>query len=241
MTFKLVVEKNYKLFSTIYRHPFKREVEDCSLPLDKFITYIIQDRYYLTQLARTFDIMSEKCKKNGYQYHDFFNHVKSEMLRTSDLQKKYPKLFPQNRFFKSAPFRITPVISDYINHLDYQTATLPISIALPRFVSAVTPCFYIYQQLGEQMAALPHHSDNPFQTWINGNRGSEFVKSTFELIRIWEELYINQNNAESDEMEKIVQKSAKFELDFFDVSYYGEQAYQSMSLQKETICSNRAA
>ncbi len=97
----------------------------------------------------------------------------------------------------------------YLDHLltagpDYATV-----------VAAVLPCYWIYQDVGERLAARSHDG-HPYRRWLETYSDPAFAEATREAVRIADRVAAQASDADRERMARAFRVSAEHELAFFD-------------------------
>ena len=137
------------------------------------------------------------------------------------MQQKYLKKTERGTFFAPQahqPIEKIPVITKYTAHLQYTVRHSPI----PEAVASCLPCFFIYHQLGKQMA-LHSTPNNPYRDWIASYSSPQFTSSTEFMTDLTRALTHPISCPLSQERINFAfLQSAHFELMFFDAVFYNE-------------------
>lgn len=108
----------------------------------------------------------------------------------------------------------SPSCVGYTQYLIATAATMPIEEA----VATVLPCFWIYREVGRNVAAHCKH-DNPYMRWIETYSSQEFSDGTDQAISILDELAHHCSIEELERMKKAFEYSTLFEWHFWDDAY----------------------
>lgn len=227
MKFEQLIKLNHQLLSSIYQHPFNQQLCKGNLSNAVFRFYLEQDRIYLNKYAEALKLVSKRCEHSYKEYAAHLQRFSEDTVAAEkEVQEKYLTQLPVFAFFSPVNI-VTPIISSYTAHLleNAKNASLPVAVA------SLLPCFWVYKELGVQMMQFDH-SQNPYSEWVKSYASEQFQLSTEVLIRIADEL--NQQvicPVEKKEIELAFQKSALYELEFFDTAFNSGMTKEN----KETI------
>jgi thiaminase/transcriptional activator TenA len=109
---------------------------------------------------------------------------------------------------------MTDTVRQYTNHL-LNCASQPVEIAM----ASVLPCFWIYSELGRNMAVagVAQDTTHPYYLWIKSYANEEFYTVTHELQNILEKLAVNSDK--QDAMVAAFAASVNYELAFYEQTY----------------------
>ena len=197
------------LTTKIFEHPFNRQLNEGSLPREAFTLFLEQDFLYLKDYSKALHIISKRLDKNhAEKFYRFATSTSADNLHRNYLAHPHsPRLFHA----KKIRHEKIPVIADYTTHILTHAAYSPIAEA----IASVTPCYWIYSELGQKMRVSP---DNPYNCWITSISHPDFIISARIMVNILEELMEN-NRGKEDEIITAFMRSTEYELGFFDSVY----------------------
>jgi len=219
-----LLARSTTILKKIYSHPFNHQLCLGTLPKETFKFYLEQDALYLLEFAKALEILSKRFGQDTEYSRQFKRLSESMLAEERSIAFKAHKITNSNLLFFSQHQRNQrekiDIIADYGNHLIESASDAPIVEA----VASCVPCFFVYQQLGEQM--IPKcHPDNPYKSWISSYSSPQFLSSTKSIIMTLNKLMADIPH-ESREEERIIAsfiKSAACELKFFEMANLGRE------------------
>ncbi|MDF1655376.1 MAG: thiaminase II [Coxiellaceae bacterium] len=194
-------------------HSFNKELLDGTLCKKRFVFYLLQDKFYLTEYAKALALTAARLNNNN----DIKMFLQFALEAIDDEQALHTKYLRQ---FKSTitDLNITepsPSCFMYTNFLLQSASTKPVEQA----IAALLPCFYIYQKVAEHMTQKINNLQlNPYHEWIALYASEEFQRSTDIAFNILDDLTTHLNNHEHVKTAFIY--SAKLEWMFWDSAYH---------------------
>lgn len=180
---------------------FVRSLGDGTLPADHFRTYLEQDALYLRDYARCLARASELAPTRGEQAF-WAGGAHGALVTELDLHMRWLGGEPQD-------VPASPTTAAYLDHLraagdDYAT-----------LVAAVLPCYWIYQDVGERLAARNHHG-HPYAAWLGTYADEAFTDATREAVAILRRAAAAADAPTRDRMAAAFRAACEHELAFFD-------------------------
>lgn len=180
--------------------PFVTALGDGTLDDDVFRHYLEQDALYLRDYARVLAKVSALAPTREEQ--TFWalgtaGALEGELALHAGWLGGEPEVSASD------------VTRGYLDHLltagpDYAT-----------IVAAVLPCYWIYQDVGERLAARSH-AEHPYRRWLDTYSDPAFAEATREAIRIADRVAAQASVADRERMAAAFRRSAEHELAFFD-------------------------
>lgn len=189
--------------------PFVRALGEGSLDGDHFRTYLEQDAIYLREYARCLARASELAPTRAEQAF-WAGGAHGALVTELDLHTRWLGGEPQD-------VPASPTTAAYLEHLrgagdDYAT-----------LVAAVLPCYWIYQDVGERLAARDH-ADHPYSAWLSTYADDAFVQATAQAVAILRRVAGDAQAATRARMARAFHKACEHELAFFDQTGAGGAA-----------------
>lgn len=199
------------LLSRIFEMPFIQELQEGTLPLDKFQFYMLQDARYLEHFGRVLAYLGSKCIDNA-QALAFFEFGKDALIVEKALHETY---FTQFGLTNRQNTTIEPVCHHYIHFLKSTAAFEPLEVGM----AAVLPCFWIYQVVGDTIYSKQSHTNNPYAAWIDTYSGDDFAKSVYLAKNHVDEMASNSTIAMQERMLDAFVDASRLEYFFWDAAY----------------------
>jgi thiaminase (transcriptional activator TenA) len=202
----------------IHTHPFNQELSQGTLPLDKFIFYLMQDALYLADFSRALALTAARLTNNAHmqQFMEFaVDAIKAERELHVHYLNQYPSIAQTTRTKSAEPH---PSCFMYTNYL-LRMATLA---SVEEAVSSLLPCFFVYNEVGKKMlpALQPH---NPYHDRIALYSGESFELSVNAAIEVTNELAEKASVLTQQKMQAAFKRATQLEWMFWEAAYSQEQ------------------
>ncbi|EOL45869.1 thiaminase II [Enterococcus caccae] len=197
-------------------HAFISELKAGTLPPEIFRFYLIQDRYYLEQFSKIHlkaaDIAVEKELKTI-----FLTAVESlEAAEISVRNTFFKELEVTDEQISQTP--IAPTAYHYTSHMYREVE----SKSLARIVAALLPCYWLYQEIGDEL--IKSGSPNPlYQRWIETYNSDGYRESVLTQKRLTDYLAEQVSKEERVLMKQAFIISSYEELSFWEMAYTKQQ------------------
>lgn len=200
--------KMSRVFEEIAEHPFNVELSNGELNEERFAFYLSQDAYYMMERSRAFALIANRFDSPIY-IEQFLKFAQGSILAEQELHTNF--LVPD---YDLTVFEPTLACMAYTKYLIAMAATA----SLEEAVAATLPCFWIYRELGQQLANNTA-GNNPYQIWINSYLTEEFLKETDQLIVILDEMASCCSKSGLLKMEKAFEQGMRLEWHFWQDAY----------------------
>jgi len=203
--------ENSDLYRGILALPFNRELAGGTLSETRFQFYMIQDALYLEQYSRALAMASEKAPDDDAT--QFFAQAAEQALVVERaLHGGFFEKFgidPRD----AAGAEPSPSCFGYTNFL----IATGFQGGYEELVAAVLPCFWIYWEVGNHIAATAG-PDNPYRAWIDTYADASFGEAVATAIAISDRAAVAAP-ACRDTMMRAFRRAAQFEWMFWDSAY----------------------
>lgn len=197
------------IYQEIIEMPFIKELQNGTLPLEKFQFYMGQDSFYLENFARSLALIGAKVERVDHAL-DFIRFAEGAIVVEKALHDSYFQEFGlENRGI------IEPTTHHYINFLKSCAALDQVEVAM----AAVLPCFWIYQEVGDYIYKNQSVVDNPYQKWIDTYAGKEFGALVIKAKGICDSIAENCTKAQRLKMTEAFIAASKLEYMFWNSAY----------------------
>lgn len=217
-------EKTAPIYNQIIRHPFNAELAQGTLDRERFVFYVEQDAYYLKAFSRSLAFIAARAGTSPL-IHQFLNYALGVLIGERELHAKFSS---SGNWDNLEP---TPACLAYTQFLIATAATAPLEEA----IAAVLPCFWIYREVGLNIAANTI-KNNPYHDWIETYSSVEFSEGTDRAIATMDEIASQSTAKTVSAMEKAFEYSSLFEWHFWDDAYHMIK-FKDAYLQKCSISS----
>jgi thiaminase/transcriptional activator TenA len=109
-----------------------------------------------------------------------------------------------------------PACFMYSNYLLRMASLAPVEEA----VASLLPCFWVYAEVGRQMAERVVLDEHPYQEWIALYAGEQFAASAEAAIKITNALANSASEVSQKNMLAAFQKSTQLEWLFWHEAYH---------------------
>ncbi len=205
-------DDNLARYEAIVAMPFNAELAEGSLQIDAFRRYIVQDAHYLEGFARALALAAAKADA-AEQVAMLAGSAAGAIHVERSLHETYFKQFgvTQDELAVTEP---SPICSHYVSFL-LATAALE---AFPVIVAALLPCFWIYREVGQSIAARSAQ-DNPYRAWIDTYSGEAFDAAVSRMVGLTDDLARGASDGNRMRMARAFAKSTELEWMFWDSAY----------------------
>lgn len=155
------------VWERIFSHPFLKEVQAGTLPLEKFRYYVIQDYHYLEGFGRTVSIALSKGPDT---------ETLRKLVRrvTTPIERPlHARMFELLEIEQEEVDRVGPSPTNlgYVNHM----ITTAASGGVGEAAAALLPCPWSYHELGNRLS-LPDHP--VYNAWVEAYHSGILEEST---------------------------------------------------------------
>lgn len=200
-----------KIWNMIIKHPFVKELYDCSLPLDKFKFYVLQDYNYLTATIQNFSIISSKAES--------VENMK-EVLEIANLEA-ISELRAYEKFIKKLGYTIEDAINVEpipinVSYVSFLLSTSALK-SYEESITSVLPCFWSYAEIAEHHKnKLKTNKNKLYTQWASVYS----LKPYLELVEKIRNLVDNAGeNFPYEKLKKIFIIGSRYEYMYWDAIY----------------------
>jgi len=200
------------IYNKILELPFIKELSEGTLPRDKFMFYITQDKLYLDNYARVLAHVASRLRRADHM-EAFLNYA----LGGVEMERALHKSFLGDNGVGDA--RPTPTCLLY-NAYEAAKGLGPVEIE----AASILPCFSVYQKVGTHILNTSDISDaNPYHAWIKAYSDPYMEQSTREAVQICDELAAETSEGIRRGMTEAFVMATRMEWMFWDSAYRMEQ------------------
>jgi thiaminase (transcriptional activator TenA) len=205
-------EANRDLWGEIGSMPFVREVGAGTLDERSFAFFIAEDLLYLDEFARVL-ATGATWATTPETRQMFLEHAATVYVVEQTLHSSLaPSLALDVEAIRERDPK--PVTAAYTNHLHRAASTGP----LAGLVAAVLPCYWVYNRVGEQLAASPPDHEI-YRTWIASYASPEFGESVEAQLSLIDELGAAADEELRERLHRWFRQSLRYEWMFWDQAY----------------------
>lgn len=193
-------------------HPFILEIKAGTLPPEIFRFYLIQDRYYLEQFSKI-HLKAAELAIDKEVRSCFLDGVKSlEAAEISVRKTFFKELKVSKEEISQTP--IAPAAYHYTSHMYREVE----SKSIARIAAALLPCYWLYQEIGEELIA--NGSPDPlYQRWIETYDSGSYQSAVRRQIQLTDQLALQASLDEQLLMKQAFIVSSYEELNFWEMAY----------------------
>ncbi len=192
--------------------PFNRELTAGVLSEERFRFYMIQDSLYLEQFSRALAAAAAKAP-DAAAMQRFAAAAEQALVVERALHAGFFEKFGIGPI-EAAAAEPSPTCTAYTNVL--------LSVAhvgsYAELVAAVLPCFWIYWDIGKQIAAAADR-DNPYRAWIDTYSDPAFGEEVEAVISITDRTAAAATEDQRARMLDAFIRSSQYEWMFWDSAY----------------------
>lgn len=196
------------VLQAVYDHPFTVETIDGTLPPEKFIFYLQQDKLFLTTYARALAIAGSKMDNSKDAA--LMVHFAAQGLTTARELHKF--------YFKE--YRIPPAEGPepachaYCAHVLERTALG----SAAEGIAALLPCLWMHRKVGNHIRRLSD-LDNPYFRWIEEYSSADYSVLVDKAVELCDRLASGAGEDEGRRMFAGFITSSRYEFCFCDDAY----------------------
>ncbi|MBW2962841.1 thiaminase II [Mesonia aestuariivivens] len=197
------------IYQKIIEMPFIKELQNGTLPMEKFQFYMGQDSFYLENFSRSLALIGARAESIDHAL-DFIRFAEGGIVVEKALHDSYFQ-----EFGLTDRGNIEPTTHHYLNFLKSSAALDQVEVAM----AAVLPCFWIYKEVGDYIYANKINENNPYQKWIDTYAGEEFEESVVKAIEICDAVAEKSTEAQQEKMTQAFIAATKLEYMFWESAY----------------------
>lgn len=206
-----------RIWRAIFAHPFLDELRAGTLPMDRFIYFVLQDYLYLLDFAQVLCLAGAKSP-DLLTLEIFARHALIAVQVERDFHVAFGKtLGLSQRDLDRTPKG--PTTEAYTRHL--QAAGRGGSFG--EIVAALLPCYWIYGEVGRRLYRKRPKTPKIYRQWIEIYASEEYWKPVREQLRLMDELGAGAKGEERRRMISHFVLSSRYEFLFWDQAYRLEQ------------------
>lgn len=196
--------------------PLLVELADGTLAPERFVEYIVQDDFYLRGYSRALALLAARApdaRSRGFWAKSAGEAVAGEVLmHDALLNDPLLKATPHAQ----AP---SPTTRGYVNFIQTAVAYDPYPIG----VAAVLPCYWVYAQVGLNLAARAADiSNHPYTSWVATYADPGFQETTAQAIELLDEAAEATDEPTREAMLRVFVDATRYEELFWERSYLQE-------------------
>jgi len=206
-------QRGARIWRAIDKHPFLQELQDGSLPMNRFTYFILQDYVYLLDFAQVLCLGG--AKSPNLEILDLFcRHALGAVEVERSFHESFGKTVGLSRKQLDAVPK-GPHTQAYIDHLQ----SVARGGTLGELVAAVLPCYWIYGETGKRLYKGRPIKPKIYREWIETYAGESFWQPVREQIHLMDRLGSRASGAEKKQMTAHFILSSRYEFMFWEQAY----------------------
>ena len=202
-----------QIWHRIQAHPFLDELRAGTLPMDRFIYFILQDYLYLLDFAQVLCLGGAKSP-DLKTLEIFTRHA----LIAVEVERSFHAAFGKSLGFSRTQLDRTPkgpVTEAYTRHLQ----AVARAGSLAEIVAALLPCYWIYGEVGRKLYRDRPWKPKIYRKWIETYASEEYWGPVREQIRLMDRLGAAAPSGEKKLLSSHFVLSSRYEFLFWDQAY----------------------
>jgi thiaminase/transcriptional activator TenA len=202
-----------RIWRAIDNHPFLRELEAGTLPMEKFTYFILQDYVYLLDFGQVL-CRGGAMAPNLETLELFCRHALGAVEVERSFHASFGKSLGLSREQLDAVAK-GPATQAYIDHLQ----SVARGGTLAELVGAVLPCYWIYGEVGRRLYKKRPAKPKIYRSWIETYASDSFWQPVREQIELLDRLGSTASGAEKKRMSEYFILSSRYEFMFWEQAY----------------------
>jgi len=206
-------QRSRRIWHAIDNHPFLRELEAGTLPMEKFAYFILQDYVYLLDFAQVLCLGG--ARSPDLETLDLFcRHA----FGAVEVERSFHASFGTSLGLSRARLdavRKGPTTLAYINHLQ----SVARGGTLSELVAAVLPCYWIYGETGRRLYKNRPRKPKIYREWIETYASESFWRPLREQIELINKLAVAASPSEKKRMANYFILSSQYEFMFWEQAH----------------------
>lgn len=202
-------------FGAIVSHPFLAGISDGSLPPERFVYFVGQDRLYLRAFSRALSYAAGHASEPD-DTALFTGSASTAIAVEAGMHVELLEGFGVDPASTDEDV-LSPSGELYVQTVLAHAAKGPFSDA----VAAVLACFWIYAEVGKEL--VPKGSPDPrYQRWVDTYGDPEFAATVARVLAIVDRIGAGASAAERERFQAIFAQGCRLEWMFWDAAWRRE-------------------
>lgn len=196
------------IWERIFAHPFLSEIQDATLPLEKFRYYVVQDYHYLAGFGQVVATALSKAQDTPTL------RRLTKRITTPVERPLHAKMFDllEMREADAEAADISPTNRAYVNHMRTAAELGGVGEA----AAALLPCPWTYHEIGARLT-VPNHPI--YEYWAAPYRDGLLEESTAAWRELVDEFAAKGGSATREAMRNTFIISSRYEFMFWSMAY----------------------
>jgi thiaminase/transcriptional activator TenA len=205
--------RSERIWQAIEIHPFLRELQAGTLPMNRFTYFILQDYVYLLDFAQV--LCQGGAKSPDLKTLELFcRHA----LGAVEVERSFHASFGETLGLSAKQLDAVPkgpITQAYIGHLQ----SVARGGTLGELVAAVLPCYWIYGEVGRRLYRNRPRTPRIYRQWIETYAAESFWQPVREQIHLMDQLGVTASRNEKQLMIQHFIVSSRYEFMFWKQAY----------------------
>jgi thiaminase/transcriptional activator TenA len=206
-----------KIWRAIHAHPFLDELQAGTLPMDRFVYFILQDYVYLLDFAQVLCLGGAKSP-DLKTLEIFGRHALIAVEVERDFHASFGKTLGRSHKQLDQTAK-GPVTEAYTKHLQ----AVGRGGSLAEIVAAVLPCYWIYGEVGRKLYRKRPRKPAIYREWIEIYASEDYWKPVREQIDLMDRLGAAARGEERKLLRSHFVLSSRYEFLFWEQAYCLEE------------------
>lgn len=203
------------LWNDILDHVFIQEISNDTLPKEKFIAYLLQDRIFLKEFCILLDKGMRMTLDNNIKkwFKELIRDITKIEMKMQDELLELLRYTDYDTTVASLPNETT---LDYI----YDTRKLSTEpIKLYELISFIAPCPWTYYEIADKISKENRIKDTVTKRWIEFYCSDESKQQVDHITRILNDISKDLTQNEKSVMKRHFKMACRNELDFWNMAH----------------------
>ena len=205
--------RSERIWRAIDGHPFLRELQAGTLPMERFRYFILQDYVYLLDFAQVLCLGGAKSP-DLETLELFCRHALGAVEVERSFHASFGKSLGLSREQLDGVSK-GPTTQAYIDHLQ----SVARAGTLAEIVAAVLPCYWIYGEVGRRLYKNRPSKPVIYRQWIETYASDGFWQPVREQILLMDRLGNGAGGSEKKRMSENFILSSRYEFMFWEQAY----------------------
>jgi thiaminase/transcriptional activator TenA len=202
-------------YAAILEHPFLRGIASGDLPIPCFQYYTLQDALYLQSFAKALNTLAGRAPTA-----DDGAFLAARSCRVVEIERALHESLLRELEVDEATVSAAEPSPTTLAYTSYILATVW-SGSFVDGLASVLPCFWIYREVGEALAA--EGSPHPlFQRWIDAYDDAEYAQAVGTVLSITDRLGPQLASDDAERARRHFVRASRYEWMFWDAAWRQE-------------------
>ncbi|MBS1887990.1 MAG: thiaminase II [Actinobacteria bacterium] len=202
------------IFEAIVDHPFLAGIADGSLPPERFVYFVEQDRLYLRAYSRALSYTAGHAEDPG-DTAVFTGSASNAIAVEAGMHREL--LSGLGADPEASREELSPSGELYVQTILSQTARGPFADAL----ASVLACFWIYAEVGKEMKQKGSPEPS-YQRWLDTYGDPRFAETVAQVLAIVERVGAESSESQRERFAAIFARGCRLEWMFWDCAWREE-------------------